>query len=86
MPRKARINAPGALQHIICSGIERRRIFWPDENCNDFVERLGDIAQSPFAEKRKPVSGNGRAKVADWQTAAACQGKKILNWENIQDN
>jgi hypothetical protein len=27
MPRKARIDAPGALHHIICRGIERRRIF-----------------------------------------------------------
>ena len=24
MPRKARIDAPGALRHIICRGIERR--------------------------------------------------------------
>ena len=24
MPRKARIDAPGALHHVICRGIERR--------------------------------------------------------------
>jgi hypothetical protein len=28
MPRKARIDAPGALNHIICRGIERRKIFY----------------------------------------------------------
>ena len=33
MPRKARIDAPGALHHIICRGIERRKIF------NDDVDR-----------------------------------------------
>ena len=27
MPRKAGIDAPGALHHIICRGIERRNIF-----------------------------------------------------------
>jgi hypothetical protein len=27
MPRRTRIDAPGALHHIICRGIERRKIF-----------------------------------------------------------
>ena len=43
MPRKARIDAPGALHHIICRGIERQNIFWTDEDRNNFVERLGSI-------------------------------------------
>jgi hypothetical protein len=30
MPRRARINAPGALHHVICRGIERRKIFFED--------------------------------------------------------
>jgi hypothetical protein len=40
MPRKARIDAPGALHHIICRGIERRKIFLDDIDRDDFVERL----------------------------------------------
>jgi len=28
MPRKARINAPGALHHIVVRGINRRKIFF----------------------------------------------------------
>ena len=43
MPRKARIDAPGALQHIICRGIERRQIFNDNEDKNDFVARLGKV-------------------------------------------
>jgi putative transposase len=43
MPRKARIDAPGALHHIIVRGIERRRIFSDDQDRNNFIERLGDI-------------------------------------------
>ncbi len=43
MPRKARIDAPGALHHIICRGIERKRVFRDNKDRNNFVERLGDV-------------------------------------------
>jgi REP element-mobilizing transposase RayT len=43
MPRKARIDAPGALHHIIVRGIERRRIFSDDQDRENFVKRLDDI-------------------------------------------
>ena len=43
MPRKARIDAPGALQHIICRGIERRKIFIDNADKNNFVARLGRV-------------------------------------------
>ena len=43
MPRKARIDAPGALHHIICRGIERRDIFTDDTDRNNFLDRLGNI-------------------------------------------
>ena len=43
MPRKARIDAPGALHHIICRGIERRKIFFDDADRDDFLERLEKI-------------------------------------------
>jgi len=41
MPRKARIDAPGALHHIIVRGIERRKIFLDDTDRNSFLDRLG---------------------------------------------
>jgi REP element-mobilizing transposase RayT len=43
MPRQARIDAPGALQHIICRGIERRKIFLSDVELYDFVDRFSLI-------------------------------------------
>jgi REP element-mobilizing transposase RayT len=43
MPRKSRIDAPGALHHIIARGIERRRIFETDADRNNFLRRLDDI-------------------------------------------
>jgi len=43
MPRKARIDAPGALHHIIIRGIERRKIFREDADRANFLDRLGGI-------------------------------------------
>jgi REP element-mobilizing transposase RayT len=43
MPRKARIDAPGAVHHIIARGIERRAIFRDDEDRDRFVLRLGEL-------------------------------------------
>ncbi len=43
MPRKARIDAPGALHHIIVRGIERRKIFYDDNDRDNFLDRLGFI-------------------------------------------
>jgi len=43
MPRKSRIDAPGALHHIIARGIEGRNIFQDDKDRNNFLARFGDI-------------------------------------------
>ena len=45
MPRLARLDAPGILQHIIGRGIEKRNIFLNDADRNDFIERLAGFAQ-----------------------------------------
>lgn len=43
MPRGARIDAAGALHHIICRGIERRKIFRDDGDREEFIGRLGRV-------------------------------------------
>jgi REP element-mobilizing transposase RayT len=43
MPRKARIDAPGALHHIIGRGIERCDIFRDAVDCESFLSRLGQL-------------------------------------------
>jgi putative transposase len=45
MPRQARIDSTGALHHIIARGIERRKIFQDDQDCFDFLKRLGQICE-----------------------------------------
>ncbi len=44
MPRKARLDAPGTLHHVIIRGIERRRIVDNETDRQDFVSRMGEIA------------------------------------------
>ena len=43
MPRKARLDAPGALHHIIARGIDKKKIFVTTEDRDNFLTRLGDI-------------------------------------------
>ena len=45
MPRRARIDAPGALHHIVIRGIERKAIFKDDTDREDFIERLSSLLQ-----------------------------------------
>jgi REP element-mobilizing transposase RayT len=43
MPRQARIDAPGAVHHVIVRGIERRKIFGDNQDRDNWIERLGAI-------------------------------------------
>jgi len=43
MPRTARIDIPGLLQHVIVRGIERRDIFFDDNDRRLFLERLSKL-------------------------------------------
>jgi REP element-mobilizing transposase RayT len=50
MPRKARIDAPGALHHVIIRGIERKPIFKSKLDRDDFLDRIETI----LTETRTP--------------------------------
>jgi len=43
MPRGARLDAPGALHHVVVRGIERGLLFRDDTDCADFVARLAQV-------------------------------------------
>jgi putative transposase len=51
MPGKARLDALGALHHIIVLSIERRKIFYDNGDRDHFLERLGVVlteTRTPF--------------------------------------
>lgn len=45
MPRQSRIDAPGALHHIIIRGIESKAIFRSNGDRDAFLDRLGELLQ-----------------------------------------
>ncbi len=49
MPRQSRIDAPGALHHIIVRGIEKKPIFRDDADRDNFLERLKNILKDDAA-------------------------------------
>lgn len=46
MPRGPRLDAPGVLHHVMVRGIERRPLFRDDRDRDDFLRRLGSLAES----------------------------------------
>ena len=45
MPRQARLDAPGTLHHVMIRGIEGAPIFKDDQDRQDFISRIGKVAQ-----------------------------------------
>lgn len=45
MPRKARLDVPGSLHHVMVRGIEGRDIFVDEEDRKAFVVRMGNLVQ-----------------------------------------
>ncbi len=43
MPRKSRIDAPGALHHVIVRGIDRKDIFTDQKDYLTLIDRLGNL-------------------------------------------
>jgi len=50
MPRQARLDAPGLLQHVMARGIERREIFKDDKDRESFLDRLATILEETQAQ------------------------------------
>jgi len=45
MPRVARLDIPGLLQHVIVRGVERREIFLDDHDRRGFIDRLSGLLE-----------------------------------------
>jgi len=50
MLRRARLDAPGTLHHVIIRGIEKRKIVDDKYDRKKFVTRLGDLASDTKTE------------------------------------
>jgi len=45
MPRQSRLDAPGALHHVMGRGIDRVKIFKSKVDKKDFISRLADLCE-----------------------------------------
>ena len=54
MPRKSRIDAPGALHHIIIRGIEHKAIFKDHTDRENFLNRIGGITDLILRQNHRP--------------------------------
>ena len=69
MPRRARIDAPGALRHIVIRGIEGKAIFKDDTDREDFIERHSSLLQEMDADaigRYRSVRGHRRCELLSW--------------------
>ena len=46
MPRQPRLDAPGALHHVMGRGIDGVKIFRNKKDQEDFLERLADLCRA----------------------------------------
>ena len=77
MPRKSRIDAPGALHQIIARGVERNKIFQDDFDRENFLERLGLIVQKTETNSM-PIATVMR-RLLTGVSLAVRRGEKILS-------
>jgi len=84
MARKSRIDAPGALHHIIVRGIERRSIFVDAQDYENFLKRLGNILRDEMkSQGRKRVVARSRAVISivamsKWDSAVPMSPERLL--------
>ena len=65
MAWKSRIDAPGALHHIIVRGIERRSIFVDAQDYEIFLDRLGNILSGEIkSQSRRRAVVRSRAVIS----------------------
>ncbi|MGB5618547.1 MAG: hypothetical protein WBM78_17020 [Desulfobacterales bacterium] len=69
MLRRARIEAPSALHHIIIQGIDSKAIFEDDKDRDAFIERLSKLLQEMDADaigRYRSVRGHRRCVPLSW--------------------
>ena len=60
MPRQARLDASGTLDHVMGRGIEKTKIFREDGGREDFVCRLGDLSAEGIEGEANGMPGGCR--------------------------
>ncbi len=73
MPRQTRIDAPGALHHVIGRGTEGSKIFRDDEDRKNFLRRLGKLGEAL-----------GRSQYLPFVSQSLIRGEQIARQDNCR--
>jgi len=97
MPRLARLDAPGALHHVMGRGIGQREIFQNYTDRQDFVDRLSQLAikdalevyawtlmPHSFPFRTGLVKDLNELKQNRWSGHSAIVGKVKKDWQDTQ--
>ena len=69
MPRKARLDVPGTLHHVMVRGIEGRNIFQDEEDRKAFVNRMGNLVEETGTRILAWTLMDNHVPSADYQRA-----------------
>ena len=89
MPRQARMDAPGALHHIIVRGIERKKLFRDNKDRNDFLENIGAILKETGGEGvgvSATTLGEGLGRTEPAVSISVKRGEKIAAEMGLQSD
>jgi len=50
MPRLPRLDAPGVLHHVMGRGIEKKKVFFEDQDRTDFLSRLATLGEEKWMD------------------------------------
>jgi putative transposase len=88
MPRRARLDAEGALHHVIVRGINRADLFADDIDRKKFLERLGEVmGETGFSVHAFAIMRNHvHILVRSGATGLSAAMRKLLTWYAIYFN
>jgi hypothetical protein len=79
MPRRARLDAPGTLHHVIVRGIEKRRIVDDDNDRESFIQRLGELSQRSETAVHAWSLMTNPYPVAQWSAGPFCSHAQAVD-------
>ena len=82
MPRKARLDAPGVMRHVIIRGIDQRKIFRDDWDREDLLQRLSNLM--PATQTPPAILARRFEQRASTATYACQRGEQMAIKQDYQ--
>src|SRR5439155_20539502 len=80
MPRKLRIQYPGAMYHVMSRGDRREKIFLDDIDRQDFIKTLAEACQKTGALRKRTRRRPKRCGAAGFLAVRPLSGRCFPEW------